>query len=189
VSEPTRTTTRWLREAAGGDPEALRRLLPRIYDELHALAERFFRNERTDHTLQPTALIHEAFLRLIEQAGVQWQNRAHFFAYAATVMRRILVNHAKAARREKRGGGRGSLGLDGALTLAAVADNPDVAALDEALDRLAEVDRRKSQIVELRFFGGMDIDEIAGVMGVSTATVKRDWSFARAWLYDEMTRS
>jgi RNA polymerase sigma-70 factor (ECF subfamily) len=189
VNEQTRTITRWLQAAAQGDDAALQRLLPRIYDELHLLAERFFRDERIDHTLQPTALIHEAFLRLIAQDGIRWQNRAHFFGYAATVMRRILVNHAKAARRQKRGGGRRDVSLDDALSLATAVDNPDVVALDEALDRLAQVDHRKSRVVALRFFGGMDVAEIAEVVGVSTATVKRDWSFARAWLYDEMTRS
>jgi RNA polymerase sigma factor (TIGR02999 family) len=169
-----------------GDKEALDRLVPIVYDELRRQAARYLRRERVGHTLQTTALIHEAYLRLVDQRNVHWQNRAHFFGIAAQLMRRILVDHARTKKRAKRGGSdlRVSLG-----DVQAVVKGKDlnVVALDEALDRLAEIDEQQSKIVELRFFSGLTVEETAEVLGISTATVKRDWSMAKAWLHREIS--
>jgi len=177
--------TALLVEATGGDKSAVDRLLPLIYDDLRGLAEGAMRSERRGHTLQPTALIHEAYLRLVNQTRVQWRDRAHFFAVAATVIRRVLVDHARGRGAAKRGGGRERVSLDQADP---VAESPDVdmLALDEAMNRLAGFDARKSRVVESRFFGGLGIDDTAEVLGVSHATVERDWSLARAWLFREL---
>jgi RNA polymerase sigma factor (TIGR02999 family) len=181
--------TRLLHLWQGGSPEALERLLPMVYDELHALASRYMSRERDGHTLQPTALVNEAYLRLAGQRGVSLQDRAHFFAIAARIMRRILVDRARHARREKRGGGAPMLALDDAGTPAPDAgpEPVDAFALDRALSRLEAFDERRARIVELRFFGGLTIEETAQVLDVSTGTVKRDWVVARAWLYRELT--
>jgi RNA polymerase sigma factor (TIGR02999 family) len=169
-----------------GDQEALNRLIPIVYGELRLRAARYLRRERPGHTLQTTALIHEAYLRLVEQRQVRWQNRAHFFAIASQLMRRILVDHARQRDAAKRGGPDLRLTLDEAM---AVSDGRDVnlLVLDEALTRLAEIDSRQSRVVELRYFSGLSIEETAEVLDVSPATVKLDWSMAKAWLRREMS--
>lgn len=168
-----------------GDGAARDRMLPLVYDELRRLAAAYLRRERAGHTLQPTALVHEAYVRLIDQKRVDWSNRAQFIGLAAVMMRRVLVNHARDRRAEKRGGGAERV----PLTLAGeLADDPGIDVLDlhETLDRLAAVDARKARIVELRFFGGLTMDEIATSEGISLATVEREWRFTRAWLYREL---
>ena len=170
-----------------GDQAALDQLLPMVYDELRKLARSYLRRERSDHTLQATALVHEAYLRLIDQNQVTWQNRAHFFGIAAQMMRRILVNHALAKRTDKRGGLQQKLSLDEAISFADKREL-DLIALDDALKGLEEVDPKKSRLVELRFFGGLTIEETAEVFGVSHATVERDWRTAKAWLRRELSR-
>ena len=168
-----------------GERDALDRLIPLVYGELRGLASRALRRERRDHTLQPTALVHEAYLRLIDQRNVNWQNRAHFFAIAAQAMRRIVVDHARRHNALKRGGDDLKVELEAAMLLPAKSD-VDVVRLDEALSALNELDPQQSRIVELRFFGGLSIEETAEVIGISPATVKRDWSMAKAWLHREM---
>lgn len=165
--------------------DAQARLMPLVYDELRRLAQRYLRRERPDHTLQPTALVHEAYLRLVDQSRVEWQNRAHFYHVAAQMMRRILIDHARAHASEKRGGHEPRLSLNEADILPQERAS-DLLALDEALKRLAETDERKSRVVELRFFGGLSVKESAEVLGVHTATVERDWVVAKAWLYREI---
>lgn len=167
-----------------GDEKALEQLMPLVYDELRRLARAYMRRERPGHTLQSTALVHEAFMRLVDQ-NVQWNSRAHFFGIAAQMMRRILVDHAKAQAAAKRGAGAQCIELDERL-VAASEKEVDILALDEALDRLAQIDPQRSRIVEMRFFGGLSYDETALVLGVSPATVQRQWSGARAWLYHEL---
>ena len=178
--EVTRLLVSW----SGGDRSAFDKLAPFVYDELHRLAARYLRRERPDHTLQPTALVHEAYLALIDQSNVKSHNRAQFLAIAANVMRQILVNHAKRHRRIKRGGGN-KVSLEEA---ASVLEQPqvDLLALHEALEKLASLDRRQSQIVEMRFFGGLTEDEIAEVLEVSLSTVKRAWRIARAALHSQL---
>lgn len=168
-----------------GDGESLERLLPLVYGELKTLASSLFQNEREDHTLQPTALVHEAYLKLIRETNVSWQNRAHFFGIAANSMRQILVNHAKAHRRQKRGGGRTFITLDDSAGFTEPR-NVDILALNEALVMLKELDARQAKIVELRFFGGLTLKETATVMEISTASVSREWEMARAWLYRQL---
>jgi RNA polymerase sigma factor (TIGR02999 family) len=177
--------TQLLQQWGEGRQEALDQLLPRIYDELRKLAGSYLRRERRDHTLQPTALVHEAFLKLVDQRAVQWQNRAHFFGIAAQAMRRILVDHARAHDADKRGAGERKISLDDADVAGAMPDI-DVLALDEALTRLAALDPQQSRVVELRFFGGLTMEETAEVMGTSPATVGREWTMAKAWLYAEL---
>lgn len=169
-----------------GDKEALDKLLPVVYDELRKQAARYLRRERVGHTLQTTALIHEAYLRLVDQKNVHWQNRAQFFGLAAQLMRRILVDHARTKKRAKRGGSDIRVSLTGAKVLAK-SEDLDVVALDEALDRLAQIDEQQSKIVELRFFSGLTVEETAEVLSISPATVKRDWSMAKAWLHRELS--
>ncbi|MFN7916905.1 MAG: sigma-70 family RNA polymerase sigma factor [Vicinamibacterales bacterium] len=182
--------TRLLREWQGGRAEALDQLMPLVYRELHAVAARYLSQERRSHTLQPTALVHEAYLKLADAGTVDWQGRAHFFALAARVMRRILVDHAREARRLKRGGGQTMLLLDALDPVApAPVDATDALAVDLALTRLEAMDQQQAQVVELRFFGGLTIEETADVLRVSTGTVKRDWVVARAWLYRELSSS
>ncbi len=170
-----------------GDQCARDELTPLIYDELRRLARGYLRRERPGHTLQPTALVHEAFMRLIDQRQVNWQNRAHFFGAAAQLMRQILINHAEARRAAKRGGEAERISLDDVDHFAA-AHEIDLIALDEALRRLERLDPQQGRIVELRYFSGLTIEEIAEAIGVSPATVKRDWSVARAWLRRELSR-
>lgn len=173
--------TQLLKKAQSGDRESLDRLLPVIYDELRRVAANQLRRERADHTLQATALVHEAYLRLLEQRDVDWQNRAHFFSIAAEMMRRILVNYALQRGSQKRGLGAARLSLDEAISLSDEKDF-DLVALDDALKQLAEYDETQARIVELRFFGGLTIEETAEVLNVSDSTVKREWRMAKAWL-------
>jgi RNA polymerase sigma factor (TIGR02999 family) len=181
----TEDVTQILREVSGGDRSAPARLMPLVYDELRHLADHYLRRERADHTLQPTALVHEAYLKLIDQTRVDWQNRAHFFGVAAQLMRRILVDHARRHQASKRGGFRQKLTLDEAVDYSRSRD-VDLVKLDDALTALAKFDARQSRIVELRFFGGLTIEETAEAIGISPATVKVDWSMAKAWLRREI---
>jgi RNA polymerase sigma factor (TIGR02999 family) len=169
----------------GGNPSALDRLMPAVYVELRRVAGRYLRRERRDHTLQPTALVNEVYLRLVDQRRAQWQNRAQFFGIAASLMRRVLVDHSRRRKAAKRGGGRTEQ-LDSSIALTPVQD-VNVIALDEALTRLSELDVPQGRIVEMRCFGGLTIEETAEVLGVSTDTVKREWRLAKAWLYRELT--
>ncbi|MCC6292583.1 MAG: sigma-70 family RNA polymerase sigma factor [Bryobacterales bacterium] len=179
--------TRLLRNWSGGDTHALDQLTPVVYDELRRLAASYMRRERQDHTLQSTALVNEAYLKLVDQKNVVWQNRAHFFGIAAQMIRRILVDHARAHKAEKRGGGAGVLSLDEAIGVPEKRD-VEILALNDALTRLTEMDPQQGRIVELRFFTGLSIEETAEVVGVSPATVKREWAAARAWLFREISR-
>jgi RNA polymerase sigma-70 factor (ECF subfamily) len=174
-----------LEEMKRGDVRAADKLLPLVYDEFRALARHYLAQERANHTLQPTALVHEAYMKLVDQTRVDWQGRSHFFAVAAQAMRRILVDHARSRQREKRGGGRARVMLDDDVALSPQKDE-DVLALDEALQRLAKMDPRQAKVVELRFFGGMSVEEVAQALGVSKRTVEGDWTFARAWLSREL---
>jgi RNA polymerase sigma factor (TIGR02999 family) len=167
-----------------GDETARSHLIDAVYGELRALARSYLRRERSDHSLPPTALVHEAFLKLIDQRHVNWQGRAHFFAIAARLMRRILVDYARTRGAVKRDGGQ-QIPLQETVATVGPAD-VDVLDLDAALDRLAQIDARQSELVELRFFGGLTVDEAAAVVGVAPATVDRDWALARAWLYREL---
>jgi RNA polymerase sigma factor (TIGR02999 family) len=179
--------TQLLVEWGGGDRAALDRLLPLVFDELRRLAASYLRRERAGHTLQPTALVNEAYLRLVDQEGAQWQNRAHFFGIAANLMRQILVDHARQRSADKRGGSQlQRLSLTQAERLVKQ-EELDVLALNEALERLSEFDPQQARIVELKFFGGLTIEETAEVLGVSHATVEREWKLARAWLRRELS--
>jgi RNA polymerase sigma factor (TIGR02999 family) len=166
-------------------------MLPLVYEELHRLASSYLARERPDHTLQPTALVHEAYLRLVPQRGVDWGNRAQFLGVAAGMMRRILVNHARDRAAGKRGGGRRRVSLSHVELPAAGGEAPDIdlIVLEDALVRLAALDERKAKVVELRFFGGLTMSEVAEVLGISLATVEREWSFSRAWLFDAIDGS
>ena len=179
--EITRLLVAW----GDGDESALADLTPLVYEELHRLAHHYMSGERAGHTLQTTALVNEAYVRLIDWKDVRWQNRAHFFAVSAQLMRRILVEFARSRGYQKRGGGARAVTLDDG---AVVTDDKgaDMVALDEALNALAELDERQSKVVELRFFGGLSVEESAEVLKVSTGTVRRDWSLARAWLHREL---
>jgi RNA polymerase sigma-70 factor (ECF subfamily) len=168
------------------DKESLDKLMPAVYDELHRQAARYLRREQPGHTLQTTALIHEAYVRLVDQHNVQWQNRAHFFGVAAQMMRRILVDHARTKKRAKRGGSDIRISLNDG-TVAVKGQDLDVVEVDEALTRLAKIDEQQSRVVELRFFSGLTVEETAEVMGISPATVKREWSMAKAWLHRELS--
>ena len=169
-----------------GDRAALDRLLPMVYDNLRSMAERELRGERPDHTLSPTALVHEAYLKLVQLDRVTWQGRAHFFAASSQVMRRILISYARMKKAEKRGSGAPHAPIDDVIV--AARDRPaDLLALDEALVRLEQLSERQARVVECRFFAGMDIDETGEALGISPATVKRDWTTARAWLNRELT--
>jgi RNA polymerase sigma-70 factor, ECF subfamily len=170
-----------------GSQDALEQLFPLVYEELRRLAHRYMRRERPGHSLQTTAVVHEAYLRLIDQKHVQWQNRAHFFAIAAQMMRRILITHAQSHAYAKRGGGALKVSLDETAILSKERAG-ELIALDEALNSLSAIDPRRSQVVELRFFGGLSNEEIAEVMKISPNTVTRDWNVAKAWLYREMSK-
>ena len=173
---------------SNGDKAALDKLVPLIHEELRRLARHYMSRERLDHTLQTTALVNEAYLRLVNRKSVHWQNRAHFFAIAAQVMRSILVDHARAHAYQKRGGGARKIELDEAM-IVSQERAAEVVALDEALTELAAFDPQQSRIVELRFFGGLTIEETAEVLNISPATVKREWGTAKAWLYRELSKS
>ncbi len=168
-----------------GDRDALDELMPIVYSELHRLAQMKLQGERADHTLQTGALVNEAYIRLVDQTRVQWQNRAHFFGTAAGLMRRILIDHARERRSAKRGGGATRVELDEALGVAEATD-VDVLALDAALDRLEKMDPRQCRLVVLRFFGGLTVNEVASIMGMSSGTVKREWDAAKLWLRREL---
>ena len=184
--EPDRgEITRWLIAGTGGDAHALESLLPLVYEELHRQAVRFFRRERADHTLQPTALVNEVYLRLINQNEVSWRNRAQFFGIAAQMMRRILVNYALARGAGKRGGAVQRVSLEDAM-IASPEREGQILDLDEALEKLAGFDPRKARIVELRFFAGLSVEETAAVLKVSPQTVLRDWGLAKSWLAREI---
>ena len=183
-SQVTELLVRW----RGGDREALDSLLPIVYDELRRIARHYLQGERPGHTLQSTALVNEAYVRMVAQDFPQWQNRAHFFAVAAQLMRQILVDHARSHRASKRGGNVFKVALDEAAEQP-LATDVDIVALDDALKNLAEMDPQQSKVVELKFFAGLSIDDTAEVLGISPSTVKRDWITARAWLYRELDRS
>jgi len=182
-----RNITQLLTAWSAGDKAALDALIPVVYDELRRQASRYLRRERPGHTLQTTALINEAYLRLVDQKKTRWQNRAQFFGIAAQLMRRILVDHARARHRAKRGGSDIRVSLTDA-TAATSDETLDLVELDEALNRLAEIDPQQSKIVELRFFSGLNVEETAAALSISPATVKRDWSMAKAWLHREINR-
>lgn len=186
MAQTSQNVTQLLIGWSNGDKQALDALLPVVYEELRKQAARYLRRERVGHTLQTTALIHEAYLKLVDQKNVHWQNRAHFFGIAAQLMRRILVDHARTKKRAKRGGSDIRVSFNDA-NLLAPSRNLDIVALDEALTRLNEIDEQQSRIVELRFFSGLTVAETAEVLGISPATVKRDWSMAKAWLHREIS--
>lgn len=184
---PERDVTGLLLRWGGGDARAFDELAPLVYEELRRLARSHLRRERPGHTLQSTALVHEAYLRMVDQQSVNWQNRSHFYGIAAQMIRRILVDHARARHTHKRGDAAPKITLDEAIG-AAQGRDLDLVALDDALQALAEIDPRQSRIVELRYFAGLSIEETAEVLQISPATVKRDWTAARAWLKRELTR-
>jgi RNA polymerase sigma-70 factor (ECF subfamily) len=189
VATPAREmTTRLLVDLEGGDSTAAARLLPVVYDQLRAVADSFFRRQPSDHTLQPTALVHEAYLRLVNQTDAKWGSRAHFFAVASKAMRQILINHAERRAAAKRGGDRQKLTLSEGLVPAPQRDI-DLLALDEALTKLAALSERMGRVVELRFFGGLTVQEVAHVLHVSKRTVEGDWQTARAWLSRELSEA
>lgn len=185
MNQATSETTRLLMNLNAGDRAAADQLLPLIYDELRAIAGNYFRRERPDHTLQPTALVHEAYLRLLGSAEITWESRAHFLAIASRAMRRALVNHARMKRADKRGGGSSAIGLD--FDVADPVTAVDTLALEEALENLALLDQRKADGVEMRYYGGMSVEETAHVLGVSVSTVEADWRLARAWLSEALS--
>jgi RNA polymerase sigma factor (TIGR02999 family) len=185
VPDVTQLLVNWSK----GDQSALDELMPLVYGELRRLAGAYLRRERSNHTLQSTALVHEAFMRLVNQHDVQWRNRAHFYAIAAQMIRRILVDYARSQHAEKRGSGAIKLELDEAMAVAQTGTDIDLLGLNDALDALAELDERQSRIVELRFFAGLSIEETAEVMHLSPASIKREWQTARAWLFRKMTRT
>jgi RNA polymerase sigma-70 factor (ECF subfamily) len=180
--------TMLLAELTKGNEEAGGKLIPVVYAELRRLAASYMRGERSDHTLQPTALVHEAYLKLVEQHSTDWQSRAHFFGVAAQVMRRILVDHARAHLREKRGGGQLEVPIEEA-SIFAPEHSAEMIKLDQALEQLAKLDPRQAKIVEVRFFGGLTVEQTADLLNISPKTVKRDWSMAKAWLHGKMKQS
>ena len=185
ASEITEMLRDWSDHHRADSADALLKL---VYDELRRQARRYLQKERNGHTLQTTALVHEAYLKLINQKNVSWESRSHFFGVAATMMRRILIDYAKTKHRVRRGGVKSDLPLENALTISVSETDFDLLALDEALNRLAEKEAHLAKIVELRFFSGLDVDETAEVLGISVSTVKRDWQMAKAWLHRELTK-
>jgi RNA polymerase sigma factor (TIGR02999 family) len=188
MDQPRSEVTELLQQWTEGRQDALDRLLPEVYAELKRLASSYLWRERSDHTLQATALVHEAFLKLVDQRAVQWQNRAHFFGIAAQAMRRILVDHARAHAAAKRGDGERPISIDDTVILGAMPD-ADILALHEALTQLEKLDPQQSRVVELRYFGGLTMEETAEVLGISPATVGREWTVAKAWLYAALKSS
>ncbi len=178
--------TQMLLELTDGNKDVVNQILPHIYDELRRLAGSYLRRERSDHTLQPTALVHEAYMKLIDQNRVKWQNRAHFFGIAAQVMRRILMDHARKTTAEKRGGDAEVLPIEEEILIVSDNRSSDLLALNDALDELARMDPDKAKIVELRYFGGLSIEETAEVMEVSVPTINRHWKLAKTWLYTQL---
>jgi len=188
MEENSQQITQLLKQWSDGDAEILDDLMPLVYVALRRQAAGYLRRERVNHTLQPTALINEAYLKLIDQRDMKWQNRAHFFAIAAQAMRRILVDYARERHREKRGGVAENLPIDEALTIVSQEKSVNLVALDEALNKLAKFDERQAKVVELRYFSGLSIDEAAEVLNVSNVTIRRDWNMAKAWLHQEITK-
>lgn len=188
MSSDSENVTQLLQEWSKGNQRALEELLPLIYNELRRLAHNFLYRERPGHTLQTTALVHEAYLKLIDQKEARWQNRAHFFAIAAQAMRRILIDSARRHAALKRGGAGEKLSLDDAANIS-LEPNNNLLLLDEALQALTEIDPQQSQVIELRYFGGLTIEETAEVMKLSPATIKREWAMARAWLHQALTNN
>ena len=188
VRHDSHRVTELLHEWTDGSAAARDELLPYVYDELRRRAARYLRHERINHTLQPTALVHEAYLKLVDQNAVEWKDRGHFFAVAAQAMRRILVDHAKHRNRAKRGGPGADLQLDAEFEPPTIETDVDIEALDEALSRLAHFDRQQERLVELRFFAGLSLEETAQAMNISRATAAREWQLAKAWLHRELTR-
>lgn len=186
MNTSSHNVTQLLVDWSHGDPAALEKLTPLVYGELKRLAARYLRRERADHTLQSTALVHEAYLRLVDQREIQWQNRAQFYGIAAEMIRRILIDHARGRQAVKRGDGAVKLSLDDALATPRRRDL-DLVALDDALSDLTRLDPRQGRLVELRFFAGLSVEESAEVLGISAATVKREWVAAKAWLYRELS--
>lgn len=188
MAEPSKDqVTRLLQRWSDGHLDAMPQLMDVVYAELRDLARRYLRKERSGHTLETSALVHEAYVKLVDQNRVRWQSRAHFYAIAAQTMRRILVDHARSHAYQKRGGGARKVSLEDALQIGDAERAPDLVALDDALKRLAESDPDRARLVELRFFGGLSHPEIAEVLGVSTSTVERQWRLARAWLYKALS--
>ncbi len=187
MTESSQQITHLLLAWGNGDEAALERLMPLVYDELRKVAARHLRRQRPDHTLQTTALVNEAYLRLIDSSQVRWQNRAHFFAVSAQLMRRILVDFARSRQNLKRGGGAQQVSLDEAM-IVSPERGADLLALDDALTRLAALNPRQAQVVELRYFGGLSEEESAEALKVSLRTVQRDWNLARLWLYRELSK-
>lgn len=187
-SSQSSQVTQLLETFEPGDRHAREQLFANVYTELRALAARYLHRERKSHTLQPTALVHEAYLKLVDQTSVDWQGRAHFLAFAAQAMRQILVDHARRHRAEKRGGNRHRIALDDNLVIES-SRNVDLLALEDALTKLTKLDPRQAQMIELRFFGGLSIAEVAKVMGTSKRSVEREWTMVRAWLRRELSRS
>ena len=187
TDEPQPDITQLLQRMGASGGEGLDQLLDVVYAELRRQAARYLRRERKNHTLQPTALVNEAFMKLVDQRSVQWQNRAHFFGVAAQAMRRIVIDHARTRQRVKRGGVQEAVTLDEAM-IAAESRSIDVLALDQAVNRLAVLDERQAKIVELRYFAGLSVEETAEVTALSPATIKREWAMARAWLHAELTK-
>ena len=185
---PQHEITQLLAEWSDGNQSALDELYPLVYEELHRLARRYMSRERKGHTLQTTALINEAYVRLVDQKNVHWANRSHFFAISAQIMRRILIDHARRHAYAKRGGGAQQVSLE-EVAIVAREQSAEIIRLDEALKILAKMDPRRCHVVELRYFGGLSNEEIAGVLNVSENTVTRDWNLARAWLYQQLTGS
>ena len=188
MAQSSNQITQLLAQWSRGDLEAREALMPLVYNELRRLAGSYLRKERSDHTLQPTALVNEAYLRLVEQKNVHWKDKGHFFAITAQLMRRILVDHARSHLAEKRGSGAAKVPLEGVIAMSK--ERPgDLITLDESLTRLAKIDPRQAQIVELRVFAGLSVEDSAELLGISPATVKRDWSMAKAWLLLEIDKS
>lgn len=187
-TDTSKSITQMLREWSDGNREALDNLMPLVYDELHRQAANYLRRERPNHTLQTTALIHEAYLKLIDQRETNWESRTHFYAIAAQAMRRILVDYARKKHRGKRGGVESDLSLEKAALVVSEEKSVDLIALDEALTRLAVEDEQQARIVELRYFGGLTLEETAKALNISPATISRDWFMAKAWLHRELTR-
>jgi RNA polymerase sigma factor (TIGR02999 family) len=188
MGEKEISVTHLLKAWSGGDQEALEELTPKVYLELRRLAAKYMRNERAGNSMQATALVHEVFLRLVAVDSVNWQDRAHFFAVSANMMRRILVDRARARGMAKRGGAALHLNLDEVPEIASGSRDREIVAIDEALDALAQIDPRKAKVVELRFFGGLSVEETAEVLKISPQSVMRDWKMARAWLMTELAR-
>jgi RNA polymerase sigma factor (TIGR02999 family) len=186
--DPATQVTRLLLDLKNGDPAAVDRLMPIVYDELRRLAAHYLRDEHAAATLQPTALVHEAYLRLVAQQMPDWESRSHFFGVAAHLMRQILVDHARRRHSQKRGAGQPAVSLDAVVTFAPMRSD-DIVALDDALTALAAVDARKSKVIELRFFGGLSVEETARTLNVSVGTIGREQRLAEAWLHRELTRS